>query len=179
MKKLSWLLSFLIIGLAIISIINNREDDPNFLDDELIEIEKLFEKRAFKNTSVSEADVAWHLDHMLKTINRITENIAASNPKEYDSKFNIQRIVVHTTGKIPRGVAQSPQNVRPPSNILLDSLHLQLKEAKQNLEKISELNEKAFFAHPVFDDLDRDQTRRFLEIHTRHHLKIIKDILEE
>ena len=179
MKKASWILSILIIVVTIISIRNNRENDLGFLDEQLLEIENYFDQRKVKNVVVSEADVAWHLDHMLKTINRITENLAASNPNNYESKFNMQRIMVHTTGRIPRGVAQSPESVRPPKTILLDSLHLQLKEARLNLVKISELDEKAFFAHPVFDDLDRDQTRRFLEIHTNHHLKIIEDILEE
>jgi len=179
MKKASWVISILIIVVTIISIRNNRESDLNFLDEQLLQIENYFDQKEARNIAVSEANVAWHLDHMLKTINIITENLAASNPDNYESKFNIQRIMVHTTGRIPRGVAQSPESVRPPSTILLDSLHLQLLKAKQNLARISELDEKAFFAHPVFDDLDRDQTRRFLEIHTNHHLKIIKDILEE
>lgn len=179
MKRVSWVLSLLVIVITIISISNNREDDPNFLDGQLSEVEHYFAQRDILNEVVSQANVAWHLDHTLKTINNITENLNASNPEEYISKFNIQRIVVHTSGMIPRGAAQSPQNVRPPKVILLDSLHFQLAEARQNLDKINGLDEKAFFDHPVFDHLDRDQTRRFLEIHTNHHLKIIKDILEE
>lgn len=179
MKRVSWALSILVILVTLISIANNREDDPNFLDGQLTEIEGYFEQRKTQNEEVSQANVAWHLDHTLKTINRITENLVESNPEEYLSKFNMQRVVVHTTGRIPRGVAQSPQNVRPPESVLLDSLQLQLAEARQNLDAINHLDEKAFFAHPVFDHLDRDQTRRFLEIHTNHHLKIIRDILGE
>ena len=102
-----------------------------------------------------------------------------SNPQEYRSQFNVQRIVVHTTGIIPRGAAQAPASVRPPDIISLDSLRIQLESARQNMPSITTLEENAFFDHPVFDHLDRDQTRRFLEVHTRHHLKIIKDILEE
>lgn len=179
MKRVSWALSLLVILITLISISNNREDDPNFLDGQLLEVEGYFAQREILNEEVSKANVAWHLDHMLKTINRITENLVESNPEEYRSEFNIQRIVVHTSGIIPRGAAQSPKSVRPPDTILLDSLQLQLAEARQNLSTISSLDENAFFAHPVFDHLDRDQTRRFLEIHANHHLKIIHDILEE
>jgi len=179
MKKISWGITLAIITITIISVVNNRESDPNFLDDELLEIEAYFTKKEVQNAVVSQANFAWHLDHILKTINSITENLVASNPEEYDSKFNIQRILVHTSGTIPRGAAQSPQSVTPPDTILLDSLGIQWEQAWKSMEKISGLDENAFFAHPVFDHLDRDQTRRFLEIHTNHHLKIIKDILGE
>lgn len=179
MKKVIWGLIFLIIGATLVSIINNRESNANFLDDELDRIQKYFEQRHSHNPKVSQANVAWHLDHSLKTINRISERLMASNPKDYHSKFNVQRIVVHTTGRIPRGVAQSPQSVRPPSEVQLDSLRLQLAAARKNLREISQLEAHAFFAHPVFDHLDRDQSRRFLDIHTNHHLKIIEDILTE
>ena len=179
MKRISWVLSILIILVTLISIRNNREDDPNFLDGQLLEVEHYFAQRDAQNVAVSQANVAWHLDHTLKTINRITENLRASNPEAYTSKFNIQRIVVHTSGIIPRGAAQSPKSVRPPDVVLLDSLQLQMTLARENLSAISSLDKNAFFAHPVFDHLDRDQTRRFLEVHTNHHLKIVKDILGE
>ena len=169
----------MIIIITIISVVNNRETADDFLQEELSRLEAYFEKRNIKNNSISQADVAWHLDHSLKTVNRITEQLQQSDPKAFHPKFSIQRLIVHTTGRIPRGVAQSPQSVRPPELITLDSLKTQLEQARQNLSIIAQLDENAFFDHPVFHHLDRDQTRRFLVIHTKHHLKIITDILEE
>ena len=179
MKKFG--LGLLIIILVLIGtyLFNNRESNPDFLDDEFAEIENYISKRDSKNTAVSQADVAWHLDHMLKTINRISEAVENSNPKEYAYTFNMQQIVVHTSGMIPRGAAQSPQNVRPPQVIATDSIYIQLKEARQKIDLLGALDKKAYFDHPVFNKLDRDQTRRFLDIHTNHHLKIIEDILAE
>lgn len=173
--------SLIVILLVIIGFVfwNDSESNERFLDEQFTDIESLFKHREVQNLEVSKADVAWHLDHMLKTINRLSEALAQSDPQDFESKFNMQRVFVHTTGYIPRGAAQSPPSVRPPDHILLDSLNLQLKQAKQNLKTIANLDDNSFFAHPVFDHLDRDQTRRFLEIHTNHHLKIIKDILEE
>ena len=179
MKRFSWALSFLIIFVTIISIRNNRQENPNFLDNQLLEIEQYFSQRDIKNISVSQANVAWHLDHTLKTINNVCMALQDSNPEEYNSTFNFRRILVHTLGNIPRGIAQSPPSVQPPEIILLDSLISQLNEAREHVHQISNLEEHTYFAHPVFDHLDRDQSRRFLEVHTNHHLKIIKDILEE
>jgi hypothetical protein len=179
MKKV--IIIFGIILLILFSLVqwNKRESLPDFLDEEFVEIEQLFEKRNNSNTKVSEANVAWHLDHLLKTINQVSKKLMNSDPENFNSNFSAQRTFVHTSGIIPRGVAQSPENVRPPEVILLDSLKIQLKEAKINVEKITNLDEKANFEHPVFNQLDRDQTRRFLDVHTNHHLKIIRDILEQ
>jgi len=180
MKK-KIILVFTAIVLALFAFIqwNGSERSNDFLDKEFVEIENLFEKRNSLNPEVSKANVAWHLDHLLKTINQISKQLIKSNPKGYKSSFSIQRTVVHTFGIIPRGAAQSPQSVRPPDIILLDSLMFQLKEAERNVKKINSLDKKANFEHPVFNQLDRDQTRRFLDIHTNHHLKIIRDITKK
>lgn len=177
MKKAAITILVLLAIILIAVRINNRETEKDFLVSQLAEVEALFDHRKTANLSVSQANVEWHLDHTLKTINRISSALIASDPERYESKFNMQRVFVHTTGHIPRGAAQSPANVRPPEQIELDSLHAQLELARTNLSLIHKLTEKAYFEHPVFDHLDRDQTRRFLEVHTNHHLKIIEDIM--
>lgn len=179
MKKGVLILGIIVIGLIAFVQLKKRETSADFLAKEFIEIEKLFEKRDFSNYEVSEANVAWHLDHMLKTINQVSKKLIDSDPNTFRTNFSPQRTFVHTSGIIPRGAAESPQNVRPPEVVLLDSLESQLKLAKINLKKIADLNEKANLKHPVFKQLDRDQTRRFLDVHTNHHLKIIRDILEQ
>ena len=178
MKRLSWILSLLIIVVTAISIYNNRERDDAFLVEPLQQVEAYFSKRSVKNPKISKADVAWHLNHILKTVNKISESLLHSNPENFNPKFNVKRLWVHTTGRLPKG-GQSPRSVNPSGTVLLDSLRIQLALAKKNMERISTLDEDAFFNHPVFDHLDRDQTRRFLAVHTRHHLRIIKAIVEE
>ena len=179
MKKVSWILALAIVAITVISVINNRVGHPDFLEKELNVIESYFSQREVTNKAVSQADVAWHLDHILKTINRISKDLISSDPDGFTPRFNVQRVMIHTTGIIPRGVAQSPPGTVPPDVILPDSLRLQLARARENLNSISALEEGAYFAHPVFDHLDRDQARRFIQIHTRHHLKIIREILGE
>lgn len=179
MKKFGLGLLLVILAIICLATWNNSESSEDFLEEQLMTIENHFQDKDNKNLDVSKSGVDWHLDHMLKVINNISNSLAISNPSDYKATFNTQRVFVHTTGYIPRGAAQAPTSVTPPKIIILDSLRLQLALARQNLTKIESLDEHSHIKHPVFNILNRDQTRRFLEIHTNHHLKIIADILEE
>jgi hypothetical protein len=178
MKRRILLIVFgIILFLFIFIKIRMNQSNPGVLLPQLAEIETQIAFRDAKNTNVSKADVAWHLDHMLKTINRITEVLENSDPTIYESSFNITKTMSLTAGFIPRGRAQSPQSVRPPEIIITEDIFRQLLVARKNIEKLQNLDDNANFAHPIFGMLDKAQTIRFLEVHTEHHLKIIDDIL--
>ena len=148
------------------------------LEKQLSRFEYFIEKRHAHSPKVSKADVAWHIDHSLKTINRIIERLESSNPEAYRSSFSIPRTLIYTWGDFPRGVAESPKVVRPPDTISTESLYEQLQIAKENIQKLKELPPNAHFEHPSFKVLNTKQSQRFLEVHTNHHLKIIRDILK-
>lgn len=168
-----------IIFLFIFINVRMNPSDPNALLPQLTEIEQYIEFRNSRNTEVSKVDVAWHLDHMLKTINRITEVLENSDLEAYEGgSFSFSKIASLTAGFIPRGKAQSPSSVRPPAIIVTDDILKQLTESRKNIEKLHTLEANAHFDHPVFGILDKAQTIRFLEVHTNHHLKIIGDILK-
>lgn len=175
---------FLIIFLALIfvllgfSLARNSESSTPFMDDQILLLESYILKRDTHNPKISKADVAWHVDHSLKTINRICEALEGSDPAKFKSNFSFSRLCIFAWGDFPRGVAKAPKSVRPPEDITTENLYLQLEEAKQNLKRIESLDEKAHFKHPYFKTIDKGQTKRFLKIHTGHHLKIIKDILK-
>ena len=154
-----------------------KQNNTNCLNDPLDKIESLIPERDVKNENISRADVAWHLDHMLKTINEITKSLEKSNPQNFKSGFNPVRVMALTIGHIPRGRAQAPTVVRPPENIKTEDIQSQLQVARNNLEVLNNLDKKAHFAHPVFGTIDKATSIRFIEVHTKHHLKIIKDIL--
>jgi hypothetical protein len=43
--------------------------------------------------------------------------------------------------------------------------------------KLETISKDRYFTHPFFGDLTLNQTINFLEIHTKHHLEIIEDII--
>ena len=108
-----------------------------------------FKNKDVHNPSVSKGSVAWHLDHTLKVINNVSEEVITSEPTTYESKFNMQRVFVHTAGYIPRGAAQASARVTPPPIVSMDSLQLRLDLAKENLKRFSDLDKDAYFKHPV------------------------------
>ncbi len=178
MRKISIIflvLAFVLFGIALA---RNSESSSTFMDGQIAALEGHILKRDVLNPKVSKVDVAWHLDHSLKTINRICKALENSNPEEYKSSFNFSRLCVFAWGDFPRGIAKAPKVVRPPEKILTENLYVQLEEAKENLKKIESLDENVHFEHPYFNVINKGQTKRFLKIHTYHHLKIIEDILK-
>ena len=129
------------------------------------------------NPTVSKSNVGWHIEHILLTNKMIIEAVEKSNPADYTWSFKLPRIVVFTMNKIPRGRAKAPKVVVPKTydeQTLLE--HLKIVTLKiQEIEKISP---DKYFDHPFFGNLRLNMTIKFLEIHTKHHLEIINDIIK-
>ncbi len=140
------------------------------------ELESHIEKRDLLNPKVSKVDIAWHIDHSLKVVNGICQVLKDSDPKDYQYKFSLNRAVIFTWGDFPRGVAKSPKIVLPPEKIIKEDLIDQVAKAKELLTEFDQLPDNAHFKHFAFKTLNRKRTMRFLEVHTIHHLKIIRDI---
>lgn len=129
------------------------------------------------NSNVSNSTIGWQIDHCLLVINGIISQLEISNPTEFQPKWNFNRFIVFTTGKIPRGKIRAPKVVTPIDVATLEDLKLKMEIAKSNIQKLNDLPKNSFFKHPFLNDLNVKQTEKFLVIHTKHHLKIIEDIL--
>ncbi len=141
------------------------------LESNLIDFEKT-------NPSVSTATIGWQIDHCYLVINEVVVQIKKSNPKEYKWKFNKNRFLVQTLlRKIPRGKVRAPKGVRPFEENNLEHLRRQLEITRNNVAELENLEAKNYFSHPFMGDLNLKSTVDFLELHTKHHLKIIEDIL--
>ena len=130
------------------------------------------------NPNVSISTVGWQIDHCLLVINGIISQLEISNPTEFQPKWNFPKFMVFTTGKIPRGKAKAPKVVIPTHVANQEELKAKLEAAKNNILKLNSFSKNQFFKHPFFKDLNVKQTEKFLTIHTKHHLKIIEDILK-
>lgn len=141
------------------------------------EMEEYIKHRSQSDSAVSKASVGWHLAHNLKVINSILKALERSDPAEYRKEFSWKKELVFLTGRIPRGKARAPKGVIPEENISAENFHQQISEARTKSYKIQMLPKNAFFEHPYFGHIKRDETTKFLVIHTGHHLRIIRDIL--
>jgi hypothetical protein len=129
------------------------------------------------NEKISASAVGWHIEHTLLTLNAIIGQLLKSKPDEYKWKFNFFKVVILTTGKIPRGKGKAPQIVRPKNSLTPEGLQQHLEATKKTISELRNINADRFFLHPYFGNLKLKDTIRFLEIHTNHHLKIIEDIV--
>ncbi|AXT50755.1 DUF1569 domain-containing protein [Aquimarina sp. BL5] len=158
---------------------DNNEGKKGFMDSQLYDIAYLIQFKDQVNTKVSKVPIAWHLDHSLKVINKIHDVLKSSDPSVYEKRFSLARNFSYTFGYIPRGIGKSPGSVLPPNDIKTEDILSQLEIARENLLDLESLDENVNFIHPVFGQLNKKQAKRFLKIHTRHHLKIIQDILRK
>jgi DinB superfamily len=129
------------------------------------------------NPSVSASSVGWHIAHALLVNNRIITGLSKSNAAEYRGKFSVKKLLVYATGKIPRGRARAPDAVVPANDFTAASLQQHADTALEKIKEMDGLLPNNFIEHPVFGNLNVKNTIRFLEIHLRHHLSIIDDIL--
>lgn len=130
------------------------------------------------NSKISSSTIGWQIDHCLLVINGIIGQLEISNPDEFQSKFNFNRLIVFTSGKIPRGKIRAPKVVTPIEVATVEDLKSKIEIAKNKVSKLNNLPKNSFFKHPFLSDLNVKQAEKFLFLHTKHHLKIIEDILK-
>ena len=149
----------------------------HFLNEELNRLASFTDKGDSIDKSISMASVKWHLQHTLIVINKIIPAVEASDPKQFKPTFNFKRHLIFSLNKIPRGKGKAPKQVRPDGDISKEGIEKEIEKARGYLLKLNELDKNAFFNHPLFGDLNLKNTKRFLRLHTVHHLKIIEDIV--
>ena len=130
-------------------------------------------------TSISEVGVDWHIDHSLKVILSVYNSLKKSKPENYMWTFNLLRRYIFSHGSIPRRKRKTSKIVVAIDKIHQNNLNAQLLKAKKVLKEIETLPPESHYEHPYFGLLNLKDSLRFMEIHTQHHLKIIRDIIDE
>lgn len=130
------------------------------------------------NTAVSKASVGWHIEHSLKVLTQIVDAIEKSDSNAYKWRFNLIGALVLGLNTIPRGKGKAPKTVVPEGNITIDTLKNHVEKTRLMIKKLEILHPNQYFKHPYFGDMNVKPTKKFLGIHTNHHLKIIKDIIK-
>lgn len=149
-----------------------------FLDKEINELEARLPEFGKKNTEVSQRSVGWHIDHSLRVMNGICTLVRDSDPKDYKWKFNAARTYTFWKGSIKRGVARAPKQVMTEDEPNIEEVRGYIEKAKKKLAKLEQLPKKSHFDHPYLGVLHRDHSKKMIKLHTKHHLKIIRDIID-
>jgi hypothetical protein len=142
------------------------------------ELEIKIEDQERINEQVSKASVGWHIEHSLLTLNQIIDALGKSDPAHYRQRFDIRRVVFMVLGKIPRGRIKAPRAVRPTEGYTSDTLKQHVSLTRTKLNTLEHLTDGHYFKHPFLGDFKRKPAIKFMRLHTNHHLKIIKDIIE-
>lgn len=129
------------------------------------------------NAAVSKATIGWHIEHSLKVLTQIIDAVEKSNPNTYKWRFNLKSALVLGLNKIPRGKGKAPKIVLPEENITSDTLKHHVEKTRFMITKIENLHPNNYFKHPYFGNMNLKPMKKFIAIHTNHHLKIIKDII--
>ena len=130
------------------------------------------------DTSVSNGSIGWHIEHLALSTRNIILALKAPKESPIQKSFNIKRIWVLGIGKIPRGKGKAPAPSVPKPETQQDIEHLSksIQKAKLAVQNLENLPKDAYFPHPIFGHLDCKQSERFIEVHLRHHIRIIEEI---
>lgn len=129
------------------------------------------------NPSISSASVGWHIEHSMLVLNAVIESLKKSDPASFKRTINLKKIIIFSRGKFPRGRGKAPKAVTPREQSNAVEVQHHLKKTKLAFAELPTLNKAVFFKHPLFGHLRLRDAIRFLEIHTEHHLQIVRDIV--
>lgn len=172
MKTLIFLSILIISNTVIVS-----QEEP--ISEELALIEHYINVMDIVNEDVSGAPIKWHLLHMLQVINGVYAEAEKSNPNTYNSKTNLKWRYTSIFGKIPRGYVKAPNNVNPTYDISEKDIREELEKAKLSLKAWNTLQKNSYYNHHILLHLNKRKIKRFYKVHTKHHLKIVRDILRK
>lgn len=131
------------------------------------------------NTGVSAAPISWHIEHSLLVIDLTLKGMKKSSPGDYRRNFSFWRLLTFSLGRFPRGRAKAPKAVEPKEGTDAQALTDHIGQTRQSLKEFLQLDPLQHMKHPIFGKLNLRQTLRFLELHTRHHMDIIGDIVKK
>ena len=128
------------------------------------------------NSSVSSANVGWHIEHSLLVIIKMISALTASDPAQYKWKFNLARAIVFTINKFPRGKGKAPDAVNP-KQIEKTDFDALFTKTREKIEELKKADPNKFYEHNIFGVLNKKNTFIVLDIHTNHHIQIIEDVI--
>lgn len=139
--------------------------------------EALLPHRSAIAPSVSRWSVGMHIHHAALVMHGVVDSAFSCREAAPRWSPNLLGRVVLLTGRMPRGRAPAPEATRPSDSphegLLLTALHA----ATLAVRRLPAAPANVWFRHFALGVLRGRSVSRFLEVHNRHHLRIISDIL--
>jgi hypothetical protein len=171
-------------------VITNFDKDLQAVDHFYSEIDSLLEKPEVvlrhRHPPISKWSTDEQIQHVLLA-NRWALSTMVSmlhNREDFSESGRLKPLGVLLLGfrAIPRGRGKAPVAARPRTEATLSDLRVNHRQQRGYLRKLRENQDLARslrtrFQHPLFGDFTPSHGLRFVRVHTRHHLKIIRDIL--
>ncbi len=142
--------------------------------DELTTLADFAERKA---EAVSAWSVGTHIQHLSLAMSGISKALLASSSPMPPARFSLPKFFVLLLGRIPRGKGRAPKSTIPEKEVSKEEVLAALAAAREGMVAAQSVPFDRWFQHPMFGPLTKDQTLRFVEIHNRHHLAIIREIL--
>ena len=130
------------------------------------------------NQNISEGNVGWHIVHSCLVVNSVCAAVVKSNASKFIKKFSFKAFLVLLLNSFPRGKAKAPSFTMPSEELSPTYILKSIQASRASIETLSKADKNQYFTHPIFGELNKADTFKFLAVHTNHHLKIIKDILK-
>ncbi len=152
------------------------------LQDQVTELRRLSalpDAQLFATCDLSQWTPSEHVDHSVKVMSTIVGRLLDLNAERGRPFSFIGRLIL-LFGWIPRGKGKSPARLRGARatreelSTALDGLAAQLARLDATCLATSR---GPIVPHPLFGSLTPPQAVRFAAIHTKHHLKIVADLL--
>jgi hypothetical protein len=139
--------------------------------------EALVPHRDVRAPTVSQWSVGMHIHHCALAMRLVATEVLRCETPPPRWSANPVRTLILLTGRVPRGRAEAPAAVRPSVDLSEGLLGPALSEAAQLVRRLPDAPQEAWFRHFALGVIRRRSVPRFLEVHNRHHLRIISDIL--
>jgi hypothetical protein len=149
----------------------------NKINNLLNNLEAQIENYSSLNKAISEGNVGWHIVHSCLVINSVCGAVLKSDASKFIKKFSFKAFLVLLLNSFPRGKAKAPSFTLPSEELSPASILKSIQASRASIEALAKADKNQYFTHPIFGDLNTGQTFKLLAVHTNHHLKIIKDIL--
>jgi hypothetical protein len=154
------------------------------LSDQLAEMRRLSslpDAQLFATCGLSRWSPSEHIDHSVKVMSSIVRRLLQADADPGRPLSAVGRLIL-LFGWIPRGRGKSPERLRGARTTreelaaALDALASQL--ARLEASHLA-LARGPVVPHPRFGGMTPPQAVRFAAIHTKHHLKIVADLLRQ